>query len=305
MSGWLAIVNAFAGGHARASRTVANALEKLRPLIRATAFSEYRGHARRLAAAAGDYSGVVAVGGDGTLLEVLNGIDRSRQTIAILPTGRGNSLARDLGLHPLSSAIDALRYGEHATIDVAEVVLLGGSGQHTRVTSASTVAIGYPVATTVLANRMRRLGRFCYAATALAATIRLKPIAIEVAYDGGDPSAKRLTGLIINNTRHVANFLAFPEADCADGCLDVMEMKAGFTGQTLHNLSALSRLRFYEHAPIRPAHTVALKLPRSGAVMIDGEIYRDIIAVNLRVLARSLECIRATRVHRCSPVFSL
>lgn len=267
MSGWLAIVNAFSGGHAHTSRTTANALEKIRPFTRETAFSQYPGHARRLAAAAGDYAGVVSVGGDGTLLEVLNGIDRSRQTVAILPTGRGNSLARDLGLHLLSSAIDALRYGEHSAIDVAEVVLSGGSGQHTCVTSASTVAVGYPLTATVLANRMRRLGRSCYAAAALAAAIRLKPNMIEVAYDGGAPLAKMLTGLIVNNTRHVASFLAFPAADCADGRLDVMEMNAGFIGQTLHNLSALSGLRFYENAPIRSAHSVALRLPRSGAVM--------------------------------------
>jgi len=283
-----------AAGACRAELPVPS--RKLRMLARETAFSEYPGHARRLASAATDYSGVICVGGDGTLLEIINGIDSRRQTVAIVPTGRGNSLARDLGLYPLVAAIEAIQTGERSAIDVAQTVLTGVAGPQIELTSASTVALGYPVAATILANRLRLLGRFCYAAAAIVAAATAKSMTIEVAYDGGERTLKRLTGLIINNTRHVANFLAFPAADCADGHLDVMELNSGFLRQNLHNLSALSATNFYAPVAIQPARNIELRLPEPAQVIIDGEIYRNVSVLNVRVSERALECVRPRRL---------
>lgn len=66
-----------------------------------------RGHAQRLAAgaAASGHDRVIAVGGDGTVQEVLNGLlgglpnaTAALPTLGIVPAGRGNDLARTLGL---------------------------------------------------------------------------------------------------------------------------------------------------------------------------------------------------------------
>ena len=64
-----------------------------------------KGHAERLAAAAGDlgHDRVIAVGGDGTIQEVLNGLlasgtDGGPPTMGIIPAGRGNDLARSVDL---------------------------------------------------------------------------------------------------------------------------------------------------------------------------------------------------------------
>jgi diacylglycerol kinase family enzyme len=83
MSGWLAIVNAVSGGHRRMSRTIAGVIDKLRTLARETTFSEYPGHARRLASAATGYSGVICVGGDGTLLEISTSPARSHKILSL------------------------------------------------------------------------------------------------------------------------------------------------------------------------------------------------------------------------------
>ncbi|HEX6454006.1 MAG TPA: diacylglycerol kinase family protein [Trebonia sp.] len=83
-----------------------------------TAQTRYRGHARELAAAAGDYDLVVTLGGDGTVNEVVNGLmDDGRKppdtrfgaadpaypdgpALAPLPGGGANVFARTLGLPP-------------------------------------------------------------------------------------------------------------------------------------------------------------------------------------------------------------
>ena len=74
-------------------------------------------HATELAASAGDRL-VVAAGGDGTINEVINGLDKDA-TLGILPLGTANVLAREIGL-PLDAgrACERILSGERTRIDV-------------------------------------------------------------------------------------------------------------------------------------------------------------------------------------------
>ena len=72
----------------------------------------YRGHATLLAQQAVNskikYDAVISVGGDGTLLEVANGLVGSDILLGILPAGTGNDFARTIGVKPAFQ--DALRF---------------------------------------------------------------------------------------------------------------------------------------------------------------------------------------------------
>mgnify|MGYP001555179885 CR=1 FL=1 len=86
--------------------------------------TERSGHAREIAAAAAGYETLVAVGGDGTVGEVISGVmDRSRVRphIAIVPGGTGNDIARNLGMGTLETAVAALRDGVPRTVDIVDV----------------------------------------------------------------------------------------------------------------------------------------------------------------------------------------
>src|SRR3712207_177975 len=74
-------------------------------------------HATELAAAAGDRL-VIAAGGDGTVNEVVNGLDKGA-TLGILPLGTANVLARELGL-PLKpeDACERILSGTGSLMDV-------------------------------------------------------------------------------------------------------------------------------------------------------------------------------------------
>jgi diacylglycerol kinase family enzyme len=67
-----------------------------------TVLTTHTGHASEIAAAARDYDILVAVGGDGTVHEVLNGIMRhpegNRPALGLIPTGSGNDTRRTLGI---------------------------------------------------------------------------------------------------------------------------------------------------------------------------------------------------------------
>ncbi|MCU1272740.1 MAG: hypothetical protein JWO48_171 [Bryobacterales bacterium] len=269
-------------------------VDRLQGLAEKTVVTEYPGHAAELALNAAGYGGLAAVGGDGTVFEILQGLDRAKQRIAVIPAGRGNSLARDLHLPHTLASIDAVRSTLPVLIDLMEVTFKTSGGAKQKRVSASTIALGYPVAVARLAGRkFAQLGKLCYAAAA--AAVCPAPFRAQIACDGQEQSAQHFTGFVANNTRHMANFVAFPDASLEDGYFDVIELNAGFLKQSIHNASAFSRLHFY--MPVTPIRTktaeVLLDEPRD--LLLDGEIYSDVISVRIRILPSALTCNRANR----------
>lgn len=86
--------------------------------------TERRGHARELtrAAVAKGAQIVAAWGGDGTVNEVASAIVRRETTLAIIPSGSGNGLARELRLpFDASAALDVALRGRDRVIDAGEL----------------------------------------------------------------------------------------------------------------------------------------------------------------------------------------
>ena len=284
---WLAIVNPRSGGN-RNPAWFAALLASLRKQHVVTVLTKGPGHAAELAEEAQGFGGIVAVGGDGTLFEILKGIDRANQRIALIPAGRGNSLARDLGLMRSRAFLDVIHWNGSRSIDLLEVQVTTADGVEATHLSASTVALGYPAAVTVRARKLARLGKLSYAAAAAA----ILPTRFGARVQIGDqaPRDVQLSGFIANNTRHLANFLAFRQASCTDGLFEVMELNAGPAKQFLHNLSALSGTGAYE--PYTPTQAtcahVQLEIPQN--LMMDGEIIPNVVAVGICILRSAVRC---------------
>jgi diacylglycerol kinase (ATP) len=287
MSYWLAIVNPYSGGSGAYSRHP-HLVENLRRVAEKTVFTEYPGHAAELARGAAAYGGLAVVGGDGTLFEILKGLDRKSQRIAIIPAGRGNSLARDLGLlRPLPN-LDVINSSDPLYIDLLEVTFKDIHGLERQNLSASTIAVGYPVAVAKAASRFHGLGEFCYAAAAV--SVRPVSLIVEISCEHGRARKKHLKGIIANNTRYVANFLAFPNASCCDGYFDLMELNAGYLGQNVHNLSALTGMNFCGPFDLIRARRTRLQLQEPQELMIDGEFYPHVMSIDIRILPGALAC---------------
>lgn len=295
MTGWLAIVNRHSGGSDPCRRSP-ELVKHLGYLADKTVFTEYPGHATDLARTGNSYYGLVAVGGDGTLFEILKGLERETQRVAIIPAGRGNSLARDLGLLRPDPTIEVINSDSPIFVDLLEVTFQTTTGHQLQLLSASTVALGYPVAVAKAARQYSRLGSFCYAAS----TSRVRPnlFAVEISYGNGIALKKEVSGLIANNTRHLANFLAFPKSDCGDGFFELMELSAGFFRQAAHNASALLGARFYN--PCRPVRMqgVCVRLNNPQDLMIDGEFYEDVLSIRIQILPSALACSRRIQLTR-------
>jgi len=80
-------------------------------------------HATEVAASAPAGSRVVAVGGDGTIHEVIRGLAGSDKALAVVPIGSGNDFARMVGLKGigLEAALQLAFQGEAGTVDLGMV----------------------------------------------------------------------------------------------------------------------------------------------------------------------------------------
>ncbi|MFH1982326.1 MAG: diacylglycerol kinase family protein [Pseudomonadota bacterium] len=115
------------------------------------------GHCRSLARnlPAGVYDAVACLGGDGTLSEVVDGLLAGAcadqcPPLAVLPSGRGNSFARDLGIFNLADGLAAMADGRTQSVDICRYTQ--GDGYHHFVnlmgfgfvTDVAETALNYP-----------------------------------------------------------------------------------------------------------------------------------------------------------------
>ena len=248
------------------------------------------GHATQLAAHADQYDGLIAVGGDCTLAEVINGMPLGAKPLGIVPAGTGNGVALHLGLRDVHQALAAIRRGRTASLDVAEAVLRCRD-QAIRRYVLSTCSIGYAAESVELANRhFKPMRRLCYPVASYLQRWRQRSFKARVRLDGGDWREVRLTNLMVNNTRYAGNFRVFPQASTSDGELDVLYAATNPVTQLLHNIAILTGTYFYRPGTECLARRIELVLEEPRTAMLDGELVGDVVAMSIEVRPAQLTC---------------
>ncbi|HET7462079.1 MAG TPA: diacylglycerol kinase family protein [Longimicrobium sp.] len=250
MSRFYAIVNPTAGrGAARRAWSVVRAVLEGAGAEVEMRETVGRGHAAELAEAAValGWPAVVALGGDGTVHEVANGILRasdgraeSAAALGVVPVGSGNDFALLAGLSrdPAEAARRIL--SRERRVDVGRV----GERWFT-----NGVGVGIDARVAVEANRSRRFRGMAIYLWALAKVLRsFRPPVIRVETDDGEVIDRPLTLVTVGNGgRHGGGFWICPDASIDDGLLDVCVC------------DGLSRLRILHFLPkvVRGTHTGA------------------------------------------------
>jgi diacylglycerol kinase (ATP) len=287
---WLAIANP-AAGRARESERLLTRLRRLAGFRHEVALTAAPGDATLLARKANGFDGIVAVGGDGTIAEVLHGMDLDRQHLAVLPAGHGNCLARDLGVGHADHALNSLQRKACQPLDLMDVEIGFADGRQERRLCASTLAVGYVEEVVTLGrHRLPGLGRAAYAVAAMIALP--SRFQARLASNG---EARRYTGVVINNTAHLSNFRGLPDASVHDGLLDVMEQDYNWPRQLLHNLAVLAGSRALGPLALRQVAMEQLELAEPRTLMADGELLHEV--THLRVTCRpgAVNCVVGRR----------
>ncbi len=218
------IGNPVAGG-ARAAGTVERLTAALqRRGADASAFlTRAAGDARREAARAGSagYDLIVAAGGDGTLNEVLNGLEHPDRTpLAVYPVGTANLVARETGIpRELDRAVETFVNGKALNADLA--IARNGSGEERRFVAVAGVGFDAMVSEEVTRSRRHRLGFRGYLGPVWRTLRGYDAPRLRVSVDGRVlPEA---SFAVVANTRNYGGLFSLcPRALLTDGRLDVL-----------------------------------------------------------------------------------
>lgn len=179
------------------------------------------GHGQELAekASSEGWPVVVAVGGDGTMNEVLNGIMVGNRATAlgVMPTGTGNDLARTLGI-PLdfAGAVDRLLAGQSRTIDVGR----DNDGFFSIVCGLGFAADVMHHVNTHHAPWLR--GPLAIAAGVISVVNTLHPTRFRVEIDGKSWDSDLVAVFVLNTRFTGGGMMVSPQAAPDDGLLDVV-----------------------------------------------------------------------------------
>lgn len=282
MSEFLAVINRAAGG-GRCGKMVDSALARLRSAgVRFDQVETQRpGHAIEIARDAyrQGYRRFIAVGGDGTSHEIINGLfpealSAERPTLGFLPLGTGNSFLRDFTDRGLESAFEAIIKGARRPCDVIRLTHKSGA-----IYFINLLSVGFPADVAALVNRrFKHLGEFGYLLGVLICLARLNQRAFPLSFDGqSEIDDRRCLLLTFNNSKFTGGkMMLAPHADSADGLIECVRWDPVGRIELIRNLPGL-----YSGAHInkpkasrRAARRVDFYLDGPVDIMIDGEVMR-------------------------------
>jgi YegS/Rv2252/BmrU family lipid kinase len=264
--------------------------------------SEYPGHAVALAeqAAAEGFEIVTAVGGDGTVHEVINGLmqhpKEKRPTLAVVPVGSGNDFSANNGISlATEEAIERVFIGEYKQIDIGQVTDNTGKSEYWD----NTLGIGFDATVTLYSYQITRLQGFTMYLWAVIKTIIRNHDAprMHITTDEEEFDEEVLMFVACNGPREGGGFHVAPEAIPDDGL---------FHYAMIEHVSRLMMFRLIPEVmngthgkfkQVRMGKFRKLKLKSERPVMIhlDGEIFAgfnsNVTEIQLDLLPRELKVI--------------
>jgi diacylglycerol kinase (ATP) len=324
---FLAIINPAAGGGSCRER-VGAALDRLRAagIALETAETSAVGHATQIAREAygRGYRKFLAVGGDGTSYEIVNGLfsesgsQQSRSqgsgfgsqggsgsaenqiedqipTLGFLPLGTGNSFLRDFedgasGIRGLEHAMQALEARRSRPCDVMRLTHKDGAIYYTNLLS-----VGFAADVAALRHRrFLKLGQFGYLLSIFLCLARLDRRPFPVRLDGQcEFDSRRCLFLTFNNSKFTGGTMMIaPDAVTDDGLIEYVRWGPIGRVGLIRNLATLYDGTHTRHplAERQAVRRVEFQLDGPVDVMVDGEVLTlecraiDVLPAALRVV---------------------
>lgn len=173
---------------------------------------------------------IVAAGGDGTVRAVAEVVAGSGASLALLPSGTGNLLARNLKLtlDDIDHSIATAFAGDDRAVDLGRIDIEDEAGA--RSTHAFVVMAGLGLDAKMLANTddtlKSKIGWLAYV-RALGIAMRDKDqLSVRYSLDGSKQAASRAHTIIVGNCGSLpANVLLLPDAAVDDGLFDIVVLR--------------------------------------------------------------------------------
>jgi diacylglycerol kinase (ATP) len=282
----------------------------LRPIIAEYGNADWSGtvyptHATDLARQAGEqgYEIVIAVGGDGTVHEIVNGLmqlpEDKRPMLGVVPVGSGNDFAYAMGLP--TDPVEALKLalsGQPSRVDVGMLKDSDGRVEYVD----NTFGIGFDAITTIRSHKLPFLRGFVMYLVAVIQTILLNfesPM-LKVETDLETWQGSTVMFVMCNGPREGGGFLVAPDARPTDGIFHYA------------NIGKVSRLMMFRLIPevmkgthgrfkqvrMGSFHKMSLVSDRPLFIHLDGEIYSgfgtNVKELTYEILPQALQVMRSS-----------
>ncbi len=296
---YLAIVNPAAGG-GRSGRLLGPVLERLNAegIRTDVVHTNAAGQAAEIARAsyARGVRNFIAVGGDGTSYEVVNGLfpeaaTGERPTLAFLPLGTGNSFLRDFSDRGVEYAIESILAQRSRTCDVMRLRHRGGIIHY-----INLLSIGFTAdVATLRARRFSSWGELGYFGSIFLTLARFNRRAFPVRVKGETEFDRRpCLFLTFNNSKFTGGTMMIaPNARTNDGLVEYVRW--GTIGRLglIRELPGLYNGTHIQHplAECKSVPRVEFNLESPVDVMVDGEVLTlhceelDVIPQALNIVA--------------------
>jgi len=236
-----------------------------------TRFTEAAGHARSIAheeSKAGRKL-VVAMGGDGTISEVADGLVTAGgdSEMGVIPRGTGGDFRRTLGIeNELFAAAERVRKSVPRRVDVGRIRYLTHDGLETTRHFINVASFGFSSVVAQRANdSSKRLGgRLSFLSAVVRSLLTYENAEVTVTVDGGE--ARRMTVLLtaVGNGRFFGGGMKIcPEAKLDDGSFDLVSV--GDLGR-LEVLAKIHRIYSGDHLSMKEVRSVRCRHLRVAPV---------------------------------------
>ncbi|MEP7270130.1 MAG: diacylglycerol kinase family protein [Acidobacteriota bacterium] len=222
------------------------------------------------------YRRFLAVGGDGTSFEIVNGLfpealEGSKPTIGFLPLGTGNSFLRDFTVEGVEYALRAIVESRQQPCDVIRLKHETGELYYINILS-----FGFVADVCTLANRrFKRLGEAGYFLAVVLCLARFQQRIFSIRLDDSQEFRRDRTALLIfNNSKFTGGkMMLAPQANTADGQLEIVRWSAG-RFDFLRNFPKVYDGSHISHPKIwhGPARKVEFEFEEPMDIMVDGEV---------------------------------
>jgi YegS/Rv2252/BmrU family lipid kinase len=242
------LVNPRSGGGrtAREWQEIERALAAVYPRM-TIGVTERRGHGTALVRQAlrEGHQEIVAIGGDGTINEAINGFFDAEGSLApdavfaFVTSGTGGDFRKSFGIEAgAATAINRLRTAGIRAVDVGRVACLTAHGERTVRYFINIASFGLSGVIVDSVNRARIAklfgGTFTFAFHSAAATLRYRNMPIRIMVDGREDEIATISTVAIANAQYFGGGMRVaPDAKPDDGLFDVVIMGGAPRGQSL------------------------------------------------------------------------
>lgn len=248
------------------------------------AYTQYAKHGTEMAreAAGKGFKIIVAVGGDGSVNDIIAGIYGTDATLAIIPKGSGNGLARSLRI-PLDPAlaIGLINKGHKATID------LGKADDRIFVSNAG---VGFDALVARKFAKSNRRGMAIYSWIVTKYLWMYKEWKWDIEVDGKSMKEKAFILTVANAAQFGYNFKIAPLADLQDGLFDIVIIK-----KYPKILGAFIAIRAFRGTLMKSKYVlhfkgkkVTIRHPQLSLLQMDGDVHPCGPEVKVEMLHASL-----------------